>query len=417
MTHVPNDEVAGSERDAMKRGGERDRAAGVGSNERRWVVLGLVSLGWFLSLGARLVFPALLPQIRDTFGLDLATAGLLLSLLWFAYAVGQFPGGFLADWVGEGRVLFISLLISAVTIAVVSVAPNLPTLAVAVAAFGFGTAIFSTTRFTICSDLYPEQSGRAMGITGAAGNLGNSVLPFVAGVITAYSTWRYGLGSVVPLLLVAAVGVYVVVPKRTSSAHAPASGISVDTIRSIVSQLNDRSILLVTAIHLVTMFTWQGFTGFFPTYLVEVKAVSPEMSATLFGLFFLFGVVVQPLSGTCGDLFGARKTLVGCFTVVSVSLLSLPSLSGLPRLVAFTAGASCLLGVSPVTMTWLSRSIPEEIKGSGLGLLRTVYIFVASSGPFVVGNLADIGLFDEAFVLLGGVTVFALVLSTFVRGT
>lgn len=60
-------------------------------------VLLVVSLGWLLTIGIRIVYPALLPAIRSEFGFGYATAGALVSLVWAAYAVFQFPGGLLAD--------------------------------------------------------------------------------------------------------------------------------------------------------------------------------------------------------------------------------------------------------------------------------------------------------------------------------
>ncbi|MFC7009811.1 MFS transporter [Halalkalicoccus salilacus] len=63
-----------------------------------------------------MVYPALLPRIRMTYGMTLTTAGALLTALWLAYAFGQLPAGMLADRVGEGRVMMVSTLVSAGTI-------------------------------------------------------------------------------------------------------------------------------------------------------------------------------------------------------------------------------------------------------------------------------------------------------------
>lgn len=68
----------------------------------RGKILIIVARGWFLSLGVRMMYPVLLPYIRVTYGLSLTAAGLLLSVLWFSYAIGQLPGSVLADRVGEG---------------------------------------------------------------------------------------------------------------------------------------------------------------------------------------------------------------------------------------------------------------------------------------------------------------------------
>jgi hypothetical protein len=50
-------------------------------------------------------------------------------------------------------------------------------------------------------------------------------------------------------------------------------------------------------------------------------------------------------------------------------------------------------------------ALPDEIRGSGFGLLRTGYIAFGAVGPPIVGVLADAGRFDGAFLLLGGVAL------------
>jgi len=51
-----------------------------------------VAFGWFLSISVRMIYPALLPEISETYDLTLTTAGLLITVLWIAYAFGQLPG-------------------------------------------------------------------------------------------------------------------------------------------------------------------------------------------------------------------------------------------------------------------------------------------------------------------------------------
>ena len=47
-----------------------------------------------------MVYPALLPYLRTAYGLDLGTTGLLLTILWSAYALGQLLGGLPTDEFG-----------------------------------------------------------------------------------------------------------------------------------------------------------------------------------------------------------------------------------------------------------------------------------------------------------------------------
>jgi len=81
---------------------QRNRLSTVRSflTDGRGDILVAVAAGWFLSIGVRLAYPVLLPYLRESYGLDLTTAGLLLTALWLCYALGQLPGGLLADRFG-----------------------------------------------------------------------------------------------------------------------------------------------------------------------------------------------------------------------------------------------------------------------------------------------------------------------------
>lgn len=57
--------------------------------------LAAIALGWGLMSGTRMIYPVLLPQLSVEFDLTLTSAGLLMSIIWLAYALGQVPAGFL----------------------------------------------------------------------------------------------------------------------------------------------------------------------------------------------------------------------------------------------------------------------------------------------------------------------------------
>lgn len=373
-------------------------------------ILVAVAVGWFLSLGVRLTFPVLLPYLRPTFGMDLTVAGLLLTVLWLSYALGQFPGGMLGDRVGEGAVLVASTMLTAATVGLLALSTSVALLFATTALFGASTALYGPTRYTIISDIYPDRDGTAIGITLAAGNVGNAVLPAVAGVLATALTWRLGFGLAVPLFVVAGIALWTTVPTHTSDGSSAVDTLSLDTVRHVFAGIAHRRVLLATGVLLLNSFVWQGFTGFYPTYLVDVKGLAPSMAAVTFGSFFALGIAVQPLAGAAGDRFGARATLFTVVGLVAVGLLLLPHVDHPAGLIVLTVLLSGLLGTSPVAHAYLVDALDDELQGSGLGLLRTVYMVLAASGPLVVGALADRGFFDEAFLLLAGVIAGALAL-------
>lgn len=61
-------------------------------------------------------------------------------------------------------------------------------------------------------------------------------------------------------------------------------------------------------------------------------------------------------------------------------------------------------GVGPLDNAYLAAVLPDDVEGVSYGLLRTVYLGIGASGSVAVGAFADADLFDEAFLVLGGLT-------------
>ncbi|WP_455447985.1 MFS transporter [Natrinema thermotolerans] len=388
----------------------RTKLSNVGSflTDGRGEILVAVAAGWFLSIGVRLAYPVLLPYLRRAYGLDLTTAGFLLTALWLCYALGQLPGGLLADRFGEGNVLVASTLVSAVTLGVVAVAGSAPVVYLATGAFGFGTALYGVARFTTLSDVYPDNDGTVIGVTMAAGQAGNTLLPLAAGGIASAFAWQYGFGLVVPAFALVAVGLRLVVPAHTSGADSAVDSVSLETVRYVRSELRRPEIVTVTAIQILTYCVWQAFTGFYPTYLIEIKGFSESVATGLFSAFFAAGIVVQPLTGRLYDRFGIRKSLPPVLGVVVVSLVALPVLEGFWPLVVGTVFLSSILGYGTITLPYMTSAFPSDMQGTGLGFLRTVYMTIGAVSPVAFGAFADRGYFDEAYFALAGLVAVAV---------
>lgn len=376
---------------------------------RGWVLI-LVAMGWVLSLGTRYVFPVLFPAIRADLEIGLSTLGVLYTLLWVAYAVGQFPGGIVADRFGDRNTLVVSTAVTAVTVLGVGLAANAFLLAVGMILFGLATALYGPVRFTVLSGIYDEYEGTAIGITQAAGQLGNALLPVGANAVAAYLTWQAGLLCVLPLFAVVTVGLWLVVPTRSAESSSAVDDLSTETLRYVLRHVTDRRPLALAGVLAITMFVLQGMSGFYPTYLADVKGLSSGNAALLYGIFFSSAVVVQPIAGSLGDVLSKRWTLLVGFGPLSVGLLLVPFASGRYQLTAVTLLLGSIFFVTPVAIPMLMATLPADIEGTGLGLLRTGYFLFGATGTTVVGVLADRGSFDESFLVLTALLLVAVLL-------
>ena len=392
--------------------------AEIGSNAKGlWAdgkgkILFAIAAGWFLSIGLRFVYPVLLPSLQSAYGINLTTAGLLLSVLWVAYALGQLPGGILSDRIDERNILVLSTAISAATIALVAAANSVVVLFAATAAFGAGTALYGVARFTALSHVFPNNEGAAIGLTMAAGDLGNALLPPAAGLVAGVLAWQYGFGLTVPLFVFVVVLLWAFVPKRTSAASSSIDKLSLDMVRKIFAALSQPSIVVVAILQFLGYVAWQGFTGFYPTYLIDIKGLSPPVATLLFGGFFGLGVIIKPIVGSVYDRFGIRRSFPIVMGVFMVSVGLLPLLERFWSIVIATVFLSSILGYGTITLSYLTTALPESVQGTGLGTLRTIYMTIGAGSPVVMGALADRGFFDEAFLLLAVVAAVAIALCT-----
>ena len=376
-------------------------------------ILLIIAFGWALSFGVRLAYPVLLPYLQTSYGLTFTTAGSLLTILWFTYAIGQLPAGFLADRIGEQAIMTGSMFVSAAMLLLIVISEVTPVLFLATALFGVGNALFGVVRLSAVSDIYPEKLGTAIGLVSAAGDAGNTVLPLIASFLAAVFAWQLGFAFVAPLFVVTGVVMWLVVPERTSSSRSAENILSFENLRNVFATLRRPSILIILLIQIFFSAIWQAFTGFYPIYLIEMKGLSPAISSTLFALYFALGIVIKPLSGNVYDRVGPRVSLLVLTGASTIAIGVIPLLNNLYMLVIATIIVSTLGGKSIITLSYMTEILPDDMLNTGLGTLRAVYMMIASFSPVAFGLLADRGFFNESFYLLAGmslVTIFCILL-------
>ncbi|MFP4218341.1 MAG: MFS transporter [Salinarchaeum sp.] len=389
---------------ALLAGLKREAAALLGDGKAKYLVT--IAGGWGTLLGIRMIYPVVLPYFRSAFDLSLTVAGLLITVLWLGSALGQLPGGLLADRYSERLIMTAGAFTVAGALMVVLIAPTPLALFVATGLVGLGQSLYPIARITALSTIYPDRIGSALGVTMATGDLGQTIFPPIAGALAATIAWQAGVGFLIPLLLLVGGLLWVILPEseRTTSPRER-------SFREVLATLRGANLLLVAFLLFLYILIWQSFTGLYPTYLIEQKGLPEWVASLLFSVFFGVGVIVKPLAGAAYDRIGMRRALVAVLVGPIVGLAALPFIEGQVALGVVTALVSTMLGTGAVTQSFLSDVIPDDIEGTGLGIVRTTSATLGAAGPVVFGALADRGFFDEAY-LLSAVVLLAVVLLT-----
>ena len=376
---------------------------------RGWILV-VVAVGWFFAYGLRFSFSVLLPYISAEFGLTLATGGALMTLLFLTYAFGQLPGGILGDRFGERIVLTGSMICLLVGLGIIVISTGFVAFAAGIILSGFGAGAFAPLRFTILSDLYSDREKTAHGVTLAIGDAGTTALPVVMGILAAAFFWRLSVGFAIPIIMLLVVFLWRIVPRRTAETSGM-DELTADTFRRILSNLLRWPVLAVAGLLCLMSSLFIGYAGMYPTYLVVEKGVTEQGASFFIGLFFACAILVHLIAGTSADRFGGKPVIVGLLVVGTVAFSATPFVATSSELVIVTVLSSAPIGVITVALPYLIDALGDEGRGMGFGLIRTIYISIASLSPSVIGVLGNIGYFNATFVLLSGITISGIVLS------
>lgn len=373
-------------------------------------LLGTIALGWFLTLGARFLLPAVLPEVTAAFAIDDTTAGLAITVVWAGYGLMQFPAGVLVDRIDERTLLSLSLLLAGASLGVVCVAPAFPVFLVACGLFGLSTGLFGTSRGIALAAFFRSNTGLAFGVTLGAGSIGSAALPYLGSVVTGLAGWRLAVGLTVPLFLATAASTWWVVPVGAAGGRDGSVPPVGAVVRSLRPAFADRAVTVGVAGVTIMLFTFQALTAFLPTYLITAKGLSRETAAGLFALLFVAGAGFQLAAGTAADRVGTPRVVLAIALVGVTVLAALPLVGGVLPLALLVVVMASRIAVAPVMNPYIIAALPERTAGTGWGLLRSGFFLIGATGSTVVGALSDRGLLDEAFYLLAALTAVAAAL-------
>jgi MFS transporter, YNFM family, putative membrane transport protein len=321
---------------------------------------------------------AILPQLGREFGVSPSQAGLTISVVVLALAVGAWIWGPLSDRYGRKRsIVLASSLLVAPTIGA-ALAPTFETLLAFRALQGLCMPGLLTAGVPYITEVFtPRIGGRAMGryVTAlVAGGLTGRIVP---ALIAAGLDWRWGIGLLALLPLAAAV-----LMRRTLVDLPPllATGGRWSGVRR---QLRNGPLLQATAAGSAFYFTFVG-TFSYVVYRLERPpfGLGPAAGSFVFGLWILG--VLGPSMGRLADRIGWRR-LAFCALALAAAGLGLTLPATLPTLV--TGLAFVTLGNwAGVTAAQLGIAAATDVdRGAASAVYFSLYYLVGAVGGYLPG--------------------------------
>lgn len=293
-----------------------------------------------------------LPGIMGEFGWTKATAGVIATTLFWAYAAGQFINGQLVDKYGGRLILPIGILASALMNFLVGTTAGFGTLAGFMILWGingyFQAMGWPSCIKTLANWFSPKERGKRMGVFGASYQVGGVVAALLAGFLVARFGWRAGFW--VPALifaLFAAISYFGIRSRpevlglppleefegyasgeaKAAPVAKPAGPVKEEehlgfryTLGKTVG--NPRVWLVAFSFFFVDIIRY-GFVLWAPTYLFETQGATISRAAYTSAAVPLFGIAGAILAGWSTDrFFQSRRAPVVTILMAALGVLA-----------------------------------------------------------------------------------------------
>jgi FSR family fosmidomycin resistance protein-like MFS transporter len=344
----------------------------------------------FLALGHMVIdinqgsFPVILPFLKDALNLSYAATGLIVLAANITSSLIQPLFGYLADKTARRWLLPISVLLSAVGLGFLGLAPSYGAVLALVVITGFGVAAYHPEGYRTATAVAGDRKATGVSIFSTGGNIGIALGPPLLTVLLTTYGLPGSLGMLVPGLLVAAL-LTAVLPRLS----APAPTVARDRASAAGAQTMMGAMSLLILVVAIRSWTQLGFTTFMPFYWRDVLHGDPRLVGTLLAVFLGAGAIGTLAAGPVADRVGVRRY------VVSVFLLATPLAVGFlfVRSGALVFVLLALLGfvlVSTFTVSVvLGQAYLPRNPGMASGLIVGFAIGAGGIGASALGWVAD----------------------------
>ncbi len=322
----------------------------------------------FLGLADNQTIAALLPALVKSFGIDVATAGLLVVVYALAAAVAAFFSGPLSDHYGRRRFLLAGAAFFALASWAAARSTTLHELLLARALTGLAAGTLSTCSVTFAADWFPYNvRGRAIGLISAA----YFAAPVLGVPIAAQIADRFGWRRA--FLFFAALAAATMLFTLTLPSERLTPEPSREKLRTAARAFRSFLVRRDTAAALVIAFLVSGGLVGFLTYIGQWLAASFHLPTRTIGWVFALGGIVAvasaPLGGILSDRSSKRAVSIASNVLLAVALLLVPFLPwGLGLLAVFAlASLGAAFRQGPLTAL-MTEMVPPAQRGSFIAL-------------------------------------------------
>jgi MFS family permease len=399
----------------------------VNDNDR--AIVELVTLGHATVHTYELSIPILMTVWLDIFTVDEATLGLVVGVGYALFGLGALPGGMLADVFGSRRLILACLAGMGGSFALLSVAPSVAVLVVALICWGLAASVYHPSGLALISKGV-ERRGRAFALHGMAGNLGIAIGPLVTALLLLFVGWKVATAILVlPALLGVLLAARIDIDESAAVEEPVADGgdSKTDAVTSLPEFLSGTRTLfaghfvLVFGVVVMSGLYYRGVLTFMPELLGRFPALDTvamfgtewEPGRFVYAGLLTIGMAGQYAGGILTDRIRPSLGIAAAFGIlVALALVFLPAARAgvVPLLVVGALLGLFLFVVQPLYQATVAELTPPGTRGLSYGYTYLGVFGIGAAGGAIAGAVLAFATADALFLLLAGVAGVASVL-------
>jgi EmrB/QacA subfamily drug resistance transporter len=414
-------------------------------NNKRWLALGILCLGYLMIVLDTTIVNVALPSIRVDLGFSETSLVWVVNAYMLTFSGFLLLGGRLGDLFGRRRMFMLGIVLFTLASLGCGIAHTQLFLIIARAVQGLGGAIVAAVALSLIINLFTEPSARAkaMGYFGFIAAGGGAIGVFLGGLLTGTLNWHSIFLVNLPIGIAAFLLSLFLLPPDTKETSVPkldiggALTITISLMLAIYAIVGGNTVGWMSA---QTMGLFAGALVVFLAFLfIESRISNPLVpltifrkrnvsvssvigvlwSAGMFAWFFLSALYLQLILGytplhiglsflpanlimACFSLglsakivmrFGTKKPVIIGMFLVSLGLISFAFsplvgsfvLHVLPGMVLLGIGAG--LAFNPILLSGMSEVTSEE-SGLASGVLNTSFMMGGALGLAILASIA-----------------------------
>ena len=369
------------------------------------------------------------------FSVSAAILGAAVTVGYGLFGVGALPGGILVDRYGP-RVLISACLVGmGVSFLLLSLAPGIVAVTVALAVWGVAASIYHPAGLTLISNGV-EERGKGFAYHGMAGNAGIAFGPLATALLLLAFDWRLVAALLAIPALIAAVAGLLISFDPTAAVELTDGGSDRSTGDSLAGVAADTRRLFT--IGFLTVFVIVSFNGlyyrgvltflpdllgdFLETTVGTVELLDPEspmaeefdLAQYLYVALLTVGIAGQYVGGRLTDAVDPERGLVlmlGLLTAIAVLFVPVAG-TGLPQLLVASAVLGFVLfALQPLTQATIATYSPPDSRGLSFGYTYLAIFGIGALGAAIVGAVLTYFSESEMFLVLAGFSASGAVLA------